>query len=140
MFRFVHKLGGSWGHWGGLAPARYQPRPDARYRRSKAFILDPEGFHRQLDVEIADHIGKCKQRGLHPALRLNGTTDIYWERDSTFFRRWPGLDTYDYTKHAARYFDWLAGRGSFDPNVFEGRYHLTFSYSGENLDACRASA
>ncbi len=64
---------------------------------------------------------------LTPVVRLNGTSDLAWERvtfqGKTFFDRFPGTQFYDYTKHAARAL-------AFAADKLPRNYHLTFSMGG----------
>ena len=63
---------------------------------------------------------KAKKRGLIPAVRVNGTTDVQWEHQKidgrTLFEIFPDIRWYDYSKIPNR-------------KVPEN-YHITFSYSG----------
>jgi hypothetical protein len=86
------------------------------------------------------------RRGLRPAVRLNGTSDLAWESIAPdLFLDFPGVIFYDYTKSAARVRrmlearDWSASVDS--PATVIGRrvpawwprnYDLTFSWSGTN--------
>lgn len=96
----------------------------AKLTRTFMFNNDRERF---LDLLLAD-IEKLKRiaaiEGMKPALRLNGSSDVTWER---IVPGWEdlGLQRYDYTKI------WLEHR-RVDP-----AYHLTFSYESEK-DAPRA--
>ena len=52
----------------------------ARLRKSRWFIEDRETFLMQLKLDIQQHVLTCKRKGVTPAVRLNGTSDILWER------------------------------------------------------------
>lgn len=100
-----------------------------RLRKTEWFIRDRAGFMAQLVKDCAGLVRYCAKRGVKPALRLNGTSDIRWEsipceRDGqTFphiFAAFPEIQFYDYTKIANRDVDSI-------PN-----YGLTFSYSEAN--------
>jgi len=73
---------------------------------------------------------KAKRMGLTPVVRLNGTSDIAWERVPVggfpnIMAVFPHLTMYDYskvTKRAVAY-----GEGRMPPN-----YHLTFSLTEDN--------
>jgi hypothetical protein len=55
-----------------------------------------------------------------PMVRLNGTSDIRWEREAPeVFAEFPSVQFYDYTKIPTR-------------RDLPANYHLTFSYSGAN--------
>ena len=92
-----------------------------RARKAEWFVRDRASFMAQLDTDLSRFVAYCRKRGVQPAVRLNGTTDIQWELIAdeglrTIFQRWPNIRFYDYTK--------IANRRLNIPN-----YHLTFSYS-----------
>jgi hypothetical protein len=92
-----------------------------RARKAEWFVRDRASFMAQLDTDLSRFLAYCRKRGVQPAVRLNGTTDIQWEliKDDggrNVFQRWPEIRFYDYTK--------IANRSLNIPN-----YNLTFSYS-----------
>lgn len=109
----------------------------ARIAKTKRFFEDRVNFMAELVGDIARLERKATKQGMQPAVRLNGTSDIGWEKirctkDGTEYRNvmeaFPGVQFYDYTK--------IAGRKAATkiPN-----YHLTFSLA-ENNDADAAAA
>jgi len=74
-------------------------------------------FLAQLDVELAGHALKAERLGMRAAVRLNGSSDVLWER-LLDMRRHPSIQFYDYTKVP------LERRLGLPSN-----YHLTFSLS-----------
>jgi hypothetical protein len=66
------------------------------------FFEDRPLFFEQLIKEIGSLIRKAERENLIPAVRLNGTSDIQWEKirykNQTIFGRFPDLQFYDYTK------------------------------------------
>ncbi|HEY1887143.1 MAG TPA: hypothetical protein VGG86_14020 [Roseiarcus sp.] len=75
-------------------------------------------------------IRAARKQGLKPCLRMNGATDIAWERVKmesglTILEFFPGVQFVDYTKNLKRAL--AHARGDFPPN-----YHLTFSRSETN--------
>lgn len=104
-----------------------------RMRKTQWYLRDTPGFMAQLTDDCERLIRYCGKRGVKPALRLNGTSDIRWEssthRDHTvtrggklfphIFAAFPEIQFYDYTKIANRLLD--------IPN-----YALTYSYSAAN--------
>jgi hypothetical protein len=99
----------------------------ARIRRTRYFHRDRAAFLRDLVSEIAKHERTAKRHGLTPAVRLNGTSDLPFERfpverdGETFphvFAAFPSITFYDYTKFPARLRPLVPGI----PN-----YSLTFS-------------
>jgi hypothetical protein len=102
----------------------------ARIARTRWFFEDRAAFVAQLVGEIETHIRRATRRGMVPAVRLNGTSDIPWERVKTADGRtvlelFPGIQFYDYTKSPDRAMAYA--RGEMPAN-----YHLTFSRSEEN--------
>ena len=95
----------------------------ARKRRTDLFFADRPAFMRELHADICLVTRTAESLGATPAIRLNVTSDILWERHNVP-QDWPAVQFYDYTKVPAR-------RG-LPPN-----YHLTFSFSGHNLGACK---
>ena len=98
----------------------------ARLNRTKLFLNDQESFMRQLVDEIGALSNKAKRLGIKAAVRLNGTSDIQWEKIKfswfnklqTIFDIFPNVQFYDYTK--------IPNRANLPAN-----YDLTFSYSGK---------
>lgn len=94
----------------------------ARIWRTKLWIESRDRFYDMLYHELNLFIRRAHRKGLTPVVRLNGTSDIQWEREiyskSTVFSTFSELQFYDYTK--------LPGRltRELPPN-----YHLTLSYS-----------
>ena len=106
----------------------------ARIRKTKEFFADREGFMAQLVKDIELGIKQAAKLGLTPVFRLNGTSDLAWEKYSVkgaknIFDLFPTVTFYDYTK--------VLGRKVKDiPN-----YHLTFSAAdGNDADVVKAVA
>jgi len=81
----------------------------------------------QLYTDVHKFQAYCIKRGIKPCIRLNGTTDIRWEliKDAdkqNIFEAFPLVQWYDYTKISNRKTKHLKN------------YHLTWSYSGANID------
>jgi len=94
----------------------------ARVLRTCIFEYHRHDFLRQLDKEIKAHKKRAEKNGFIPAVRLNGTSDIVFEKKSPqLFADNPGMIFYDYTK--------IPGR-----NVSAmDNYSLTFSLNESNL-------
>jgi hypothetical protein len=97
----------------------------ARAKKTAWFAADRDGFMAQLVVDVTKFIKYCDKQGVMPVIRLNGTSDIRWERIAVddyanIFDMFPKVQWYDYTKIANRKIE----------NV--SNYHLTFSYSEAN--------
>jgi hypothetical protein len=100
----------------------------ARLRRSELFIKDRESFMIQLMGDIAKLESAARKRGLKPAIRLNGTSDIPFENISVFgktlFKHFPKIRFYEYSKILKRF---------LNPNLPKN-LHLTFSRSESNSE------
>ena len=113
----------------------------ARIRKTKMFFENRAEFMKQLvkDIELA--IKQSAKKNLIPVFRLNGTSDLAWEKyEATvtdknglsivfknIFEAFPFVQFYDYTKIPGRKVNGI-------PN-----YHLTFSEAdGNTLDTLNA--
>lgn len=95
----------------------FNPVQQARIRKTKDFLHDKTAFVNALRADVASLIEEARKRLLIPAVRLNGTTDIEWEKLG-IMQLFPKIQFYDYTKWPPH------KRVALPPN-----YHLTFSYS-----------
>jgi hypothetical protein len=100
----------------------------ARIRKTEYFFADREGFLADLTRDIQKAIKFAERKGLTPVFRLNGTSDLSWEKYG-IIEQFPGVQFYDYTKVLGR-------KVSHLPN-----YHLTFSKAdGNDADVAQALA
>jgi len=98
----------------------------ARDARTALYLERPIVFAKRLRAELTLLEAEALQYGLKPAVRLNGTSDLFWERlDPDLFAEFPEIQFYDYTKINQRMLDFLDG-------VFPANYHLTFSADGSS--------
>jgi hypothetical protein len=106
------------------------PVAAGRVNRTLWFFEDRVSFMSTLVADIERVIRKAGRDGMTPAIRLNGTSDIAWEkircvRDGVPFRNvmlaFPDVQFYDYTK--------IRGRKSA---IALPNYHLTFSLAEDN--------
>ncbi len=99
----------------------------ARIRKTKMFFENRSAFMSQLLNDIVKTIKYAEKKGLIPVFRLNGTSDLSWEKyeileGRNIFQMFPQVQFYDYTK--------VLGRKVGDiPN-----YHLTFSNADGNIN------
>jgi len=101
----------------------------ARVMRTRFLHDNRAGFIAMLRGEIAALIRKAKRRGLRPVVRLNGTSDLAWEKLAPeLFAEFPRLKFYDYSKSLRR-------AVAFAKGELPRNYHLTFSYSETNAAA-----
>jgi len=106
----------------------------ARIRKTVQFFFDRDQFMLDLAYDIQKAVAFAKKQGLTPVIRLNGTSDLSWEKyevpvfcTKNIFELFPDVQFYDYTK--------VLGRKVADiPN-----YHLTFSKAdGNDSDVAKA--
>lgn len=102
-----------------------------RLRKTQWYHQDRAGFMDQLVWDINAGIRKAAREDVIPVFRLNGTSDIPWERvrvaGRNVFEMFPDVQFYDYTK--------ILGRKV----AAYKNYHLTFS-RGETNDRDVAKA
>ena len=95
-----------------------------RRNKTEYFLHDRTAFLNQLFVELTKINAKFK--GQKVAIRLNGTSDIRWEKfkvkdNKNLFELFPNLQFYDYTKNHLRF-----------EQVLPKNYSLVFSRSETN--------
>ena len=94
----------------------------ARLRKTLFFQDDRNGFLDQVKEDVSKAIDWTKSKGYKLAIRLNGTSDVVWERFD-LMETFPNVPFYDYSKHAFRFHSkWK----------LPANYHLTFSQSEAN--------
>jgi hypothetical protein len=89
----------------------------ARQRKTILWRDFREVFIADLIQDITKFRAYCVKKGITPVVRLNGTSDIHWERYG-IMEQFPDVQFYDYTKDIKRV------RKALPDN-----YHLTLSYS-----------
>jgi hypothetical protein len=101
----------------------------ARIRKTKLFFADRDAFMLQLVKDIELGIKQSHKKNLKPVFRLNGTSDLSWEKYSftidgvtypNIFKYFQGVQFYDYTKVLGRKVNGISN------------YHLTFSAADGN--------
>lgn len=108
--------------------------PAARINRTKTFLYNRFAFNARLVKEITAHIARAGRKGMIPCVRLNGTSDLPWERlrlndGRTVLETFPDVQFYDYTKSVRRA---LANAAGEHP----ANYNLTFSRAETNEADC----
>lgn len=104
-----------------------------RLRKTKLYHENRPEFMARLTKDIEAAIRRAAKHDVTPCVRLNGTSDIPWERvridGKNIFEMFPDVQFYDYTKMLNR-------------KVAAYRnYHLTFSKAdGNDRDVARAIA
>jgi hypothetical protein len=108
----------------------YQKTRNARVNKTRWFFLERESFMATLVNDIKSLIRKANRKNMMPAVRLNGTSDIAWEKFAVvkggvtyrnIMEAYPNVIFYDYTK--------VIGRNAA---IRQHNYHLTFSLAENN--------
>lgn len=103
----------------------------ARIRKTRMFFDQRDEFMNLLMKDLTKLVNAAYKTGRLPAVRLNGTSDIEWEKVVSIhptqrkkylniMEAFPEIQFYDYTK--------IPGRNWLPEN-----YHLTFSLAEDNL-------
>lgn len=109
---------------------RYSSVQKSRINKTRWFMEERDTFLKQLVKNIEALERKAHREGLVPVVRLNGTSDLPWEKFSVvrqgvefrnIMQAFPNISFYDYTK--------IRGRKAA---INTRNYHLTFSLSEEN--------
>jgi hypothetical protein len=100
----------------------------ARTAKTVFYVKDRETFLATLKENVASVIRKAKAKRMVPVIRLNGTSDIGWER-YTVIQAFKTTRFYDYTKSFQRMTAFLDGK-------LPSNYSLTFSRSETNETQC----
>lgn len=108
--------------------ARFEKVQNGKTNKSEYFLSDRANFLLQLDKELTKIKKKHLDSDVIPVIRLNGTSDIRFEKfkvreGKTIFELHSDIQFYDYTKNHLRF------NGDLPIN-----YHLTFSLSETNYD------
>ena len=104
---------------------------DARDRRSALYLENQEHFLVILRADLRRLLQDARALDMVPACRLNGTSDIPWERlHGELFEEFEKIQFFDYTKLRPRMHEFLSGRIGNKP--WPRNYHLTFSLSEKN--------
>jgi len=110
----------------GSGAARFPKVQQGKINKTEYFLDDRKSFLEQLDNEIAKIVAKHEKNGTKFAIRLNGTSDIPFEKfkirdNKNIFELHPTAQFYDYTKNHFRF-----------KKVIPSNYHITFSLSEDN--------
>jgi hypothetical protein len=110
------------GHGGMFKEGGTNVVQEARKRKTRFFHADRSGFMATLVIDVAKAIKQAERKGMIPVFRLNGTSDIVWEKiqinGKNIFETYPTVQFYDYTKILNR--------------KIPTNYHLTFSRAESN--------
>lgn len=103
---------------------------NARIRKTQLLFNNRAEFLKVLRNDIRLLVEKANKLNMKPCVRLNGTSDLGWEGIAKdIIEEFSDVQFYDYTKVLARMLRYCDGK-------FPKNYHLTFSRSESNQDAC----
>ena len=116
------------GRGGMFKPGGTNTIQEARKRKTRMFFEQRDEFLAALEADIRKGIKQAEKKGMIPAFRLNGTSDIAWEKYG-IIQKFPEVQFYDYTKMRNRKVSGLTN------------YHLTFSKAdGNDMDVRLAAS
>jgi hypothetical protein len=120
------------GRGGMFKPGGTNTIQEARKRKTRMFFENRTEFMAMLVADIQRGIKYAEKRGFIPVFRLNGTSDIAWEKIRVgefrnVMEMFPSIQFYDYTK--------ILGRKNLPSN-----YSLTFSRAESNEMDSRLAA
>jgi hypothetical protein len=95
-----------------------------RINKTRWYIQERDTFLNQIRKEINAFIIKAKNKNLTPCIRLNGTSDISWEKTG-LIEEYKNIQWYDYTKIYKRALSYVNGE-------LPNNYHLTYSLNEDN--------
>ena len=116
----------------GSGAARFDNVQLGKTNKTEWFLDNRQEFIEKLDKEISVIKNKAKHKDtnnvLIPTIRLNGTSDIAWEKfkirdNKNIFELHSDIQFYDYTKNHIRF-----------EKKLPTNYHLTFSMSEDNKE------
>lgn len=102
----------------------------ARIAKTKRYLKSRTDFMAELVADLEGFVRYCQRKGVKPAVRLNGTSDIQWEvahyasrgdARGSVFELFPEVQFYDYTKVYKRVY-----------RALPSNYSLVLSYSEAN--------
>lgn len=121
------------GRGGMFKPGGTNTIQEARKRKTRMFFEQRDAFMTALYFDILKGITQAGRKNLIPVFRLNGTSDLAWEKyevpgtGKNIFECFPEVQFYDYTKILGRKVASLTN------------YHLTFSAAdGNDKDVSKA--
>jgi len=95
-----------------------------RINKTRWYIQERDTFLNQIRKEINAFIIKAKNKNLTPCIKLNGTSDISWEKTG-LIEEYKNIQWYDYTKIYKRALSFVNGE-------LPSNYHLTYSLNEDN--------
>lgn len=128
-------------HFAG-SPLYLTGKTQARIARTKVLFQDRNLFFNILALEIADHISLAESKGMIPAVRLNGTSDICWEAKK--FILFPETKALLGDRYGSSIIEIFSDIQFYDYTAIPHRkipanYDLTFSLKEQNMNEAKAA-
>lgn len=108
---------------------RFSMTKCARIHKTLLYFRNRASFTSDLKQSVKYIKEKALRDGMTPAFRLNGTSDIAWEKKNGIVDSNADCQFYDYTKGYKRMLRYLEGK-------MPSNYHLTFSKTETNWEQC----
>jgi len=100
----------------------------ARIAKTVFYVKDRPAFIETLKANVSKLVAKCTKENATPTVRLDGTSDVGWERHGVI-QAFKSVQFYDYTKNYVRMLAFIGGK-------LPSNYSLTFSRSETNESQC----
>ena len=100
----------------------------ARIAKTVFYVKDRPAFIETLKANVSKLVAKCAKEKATPTVRLDGTSDVGWERHGVI-QAFKSVQFYDYTKNYVRMLAFIGGK-------LPSNYSLTFSRSETNESQC----
>lgn len=103
---------------------------EARKRKTLLWLKNRSDYLTKMRRELMNLDTRAEMKGLWPVARLNGTSDIPWEKYIKLEDEFPDIQFYDYTKSERRIWAWVGTvlLNGVQVSTFPVNYDLTYSY------------
>ena len=105
----------------------------ARIAKTRRYMTERNAFLADLVADLEAFQRYCFRKGVLPCVRLNGTSDILWERNHPVTRKGERFDSLMAAFPEVRFYDYTKVYKRVD-RALPFNYHLTLSYSEANAD------
>tara|TARA_R110000803_G_C11857241_1_gene306673 strand:+ start:43 stop:696 length:654 start_codon:yes stop_codon:yes gene_type:complete len=103
----------------------------SRQAKKDLYINDRQAFLKQLNHEIGLQVKRANKKGKQAVVRLNGFTDIDWDKECNIIERWSNFGP---NNDSVQFYDYTADANKVLNNTHKN-YHLTFSHkTGKDSD------
>lgn len=106
-----------------------------RKRKTDFYHANPQDFLSELVKDISTLKRRARKAGLIPVVRLNGTSDINWSHLRYDSGKFEGFNVFELFSDT-QFYDYTKDKEKMLSNNYPN-YHLSFSFSGENMNDCQ---